>query len=37
MFKLSGIVKDWKESGALQSHINLCGFWDEEAFVVFLG
>src|SRR5229473_5475162 len=33
MFKLSGIVKDWKESGALQSHVNLYGFWDEETFL----
>jgi type IV secretion system protein TrbE len=33
MFRLSGIVKDWKESGALQAHINLYGFWDEETFL----
>jgi type IV secretion/conjugal transfer VirB4 family ATPase len=33
MFKLGGIVKDWKESGALQAHINLYGFWDEETFL----
>src|SRR5882757_6076584 len=33
MFKLSEIVKDWKESGALQAHINLYGFWDEETFL----
>jgi len=33
MFRLSEIVKDWKESGALQAHINLYGFWDEEAFL----
>jgi type IV secretory pathway VirB4 component len=33
MFKLSKIVKDWKESGALQAHINLYGFWDEETFL----
>ena len=33
MFKLSEIVKDWKESGALQAHINLYGFWDEDTFL----
>jgi type IV secretion system protein TrbE len=33
MFKLSEIVKDWKESGALQAHINLYGFWDDETFL----
>src|SRR5260370_41636759 len=33
MFKLNEIVKDWKESGALQAHINLYGFWDEETFL----
>jgi len=33
MFKLKEIVKDWKESGALQAHINLYGFWDEETFL----
>ena len=33
MFRLSEIVKDWKESGALQAHINLYGFWDEETFL----
>ena len=33
MFKLSEIVKDWKESGALQAHINLYGFWGEETFL----
>jgi hypothetical protein len=33
MFKLSEIVKDWKESGALQAHVNLYGFWDEETFL----
>jgi type IV secretion system protein VirB4 len=33
MFKLNEVVKDWKESGALQAHINLFGFWDDEAFL----
>jgi type IV secretory pathway VirB4 component len=33
MFKLSRIVKEWKESGSLQAHINLCALWDEETFL----
>ncbi len=33
MFKLSQVVKEWKESGSLQAHINLCGLWDEETFL----
>src|SRR5216684_2768915 len=33
MFRLREIVKDWNESGALQAHINLYGFWDEETFL----
>src|ERR1051326_1453740 len=33
MFKLSEIVKDWKESGAFEAHINLYGFWDETTFL----
>lgn len=33
MFRLSQIVKDWKESGAFEAHINLYGFWDEETFL----
>ena len=33
MFKFSKIVKDWKESGVLQAHINLYGFWDEETLL----
>src|SRR5215469_1755733 len=33
MFKLSEIVKDWKESGAQQAQINLYGFWDEETLL----
>lgn len=33
MFKLSRILKDWKESGALQAHVNLYGFWDQETFL----
>ena len=33
MFKLREIIKDWKESGAFEAHINLYGFWDEETFL----
>ena len=33
MFRLNEIVKDWKQSGAFQSHINLYGFWDEATFL----
>jgi len=33
MFKVEQITKDWKEAGALQAHINLYGFWDENAFL----
>jgi type IV secretion/conjugal transfer VirB4 family ATPase len=33
MFRLSRIVKDWKESDALHAHINLYGFWDEHTFL----
>ncbi len=32
MFKVERITKDWKEAGSLQAHINLYGFWDENAF-----
>jgi len=32
MFKVEQITKDWKEAGSLQAHINLYGFWDENAF-----
>ena len=33
MFRISRILKDWKESGALHAHLNLYGFWDEHTFV----
>ena len=33
MFKVEQITKDWKEAGSLQAHINLYGFWDENAFL----
>src|ERR1051325_8360711 len=33
MFSLNEIVKDWKESGAFEAHINLYGFWDENMFL----
>jgi len=32
MFKVEQITKEWKEAGSLQAHINLYGFWDENAF-----
>jgi len=32
MFRVEQITKDWKEAGSLQAHINLYGFWDENAF-----
>lgn len=33
MFRISRILKDWKESGALNAHLNLYGFWDEHALL----
>ena len=33
MFRISRILKNWKESGALHAHLNLYGFWDEHTFL----
>jgi type IV secretion/conjugal transfer VirB4 family ATPase len=37
MFKVEHIMKDWKEAGSLQAHINLYGFWDEHCFLTKTG
>jgi len=29
MLRLGKIIKPWKESAALNSHINLYGFWND--------
>jgi hypothetical protein len=33
MLRLDKIIKPWKESAALNAHINLYGFWNETAFL----
>jgi len=33
MLRLDRIIKSWKESGALNSQINLYGFWNEQTFI----
>jgi type IV secretion/conjugal transfer VirB4 family ATPase len=33
MLRLDKIIKAWKESAALNDHINLYGFWNETAFL----
>ena len=33
MFRIDKAIKPWKESAALNAHINLYGFWDETAFL----
>jgi type IV secretion system protein TrbE len=33
MLRLDCVIKPWKESGALNSQINLYGFWNEQAFL----
>src|SRR5579864_6305157 len=33
MLRLHHVIKPWKESGALNSQINLYGFWNEQAFL----
>jgi type IV secretion system protein TrbE len=33
MLRLDNIIKPWKESAALNDHINLYGFWNETAFL----
>jgi hypothetical protein len=32
MLRLDKVIKPWKESAALNDHINLYGFWNETAF-----
>jgi hypothetical protein len=33
MLRLDKVIKPWKESAALNDHINLFGFWNETAFL----
>src|SRR5579864_3208508 len=33
MLRLDRVIKPWKESAALNDHINLYGFWNETAFL----
>jgi type IV secretion/conjugal transfer VirB4 family ATPase len=33
MLRLDQVIKPWKESAALNDHINLYGFWNETAFL----
>jgi len=33
MLRLDKIIKPWKESAALNDHINLFGFWNATAFL----
>src|ERR1700683_76746 len=33
MLRLDKVIKPWKESAALNDHINLYGFWNETAFI----
>jgi type IV secretory pathway VirB4 component len=33
MLRLDKVIKPWKESAALNDHINLHGFWNETAFL----
>ena len=33
MLRLDRVIKPWKESAALNAHINLFGFWNETAFL----
>ena len=33
MLRLDKVIKPWKESAALNDHINLYGFWNETAYV----
>jgi hypothetical protein len=32
MLRLNKVIKPWKESAALNDHINLYGFWNETTF-----
>jgi type IV secretion system protein VirB4 len=33
MLRFDKAIKSWKESAALNDHINLYGFWNETAFL----
>src|SRR5438874_5381516 len=33
MLRISQVIKPWKESGALNAHVNLYGFWNEDIFL----
>src|ERR1700751_3349471 len=33
MLHITDLIKPWKESGALNAHINLYGFWNDEVFL----
>ena len=33
MLRLERVLKPWMESGALNAHINLYGFWNDEVFI----
>jgi len=33
MFRPHKVLKPWKESAALNAHINLYGFWNDEVFL----
>jgi len=33
MLRLDKVIKPWKQSAALNDHINLYGFWNETAFL----
>ena len=33
MLRIDKVIKPWKESAALNDHINLYGFWNETAFL----
>ncbi|HZQ20305.1 MAG TPA: hypothetical protein VFA90_16455 [Terriglobales bacterium] len=33
MLRLDRVLKPWMESGALNAHMNLYGFWDDEVFI----
>jgi len=37
MLRLDKVIKPWKESAALNDHINLYGFWNETAFLTKCG
>lgn len=33
MLRIREVIKPWKESGALNAHVNLYGFWDDQVFL----